>query len=165
MADTPDDWQDMNTAPLDGSTILLKHKHGVNEAVYLGRKDIWVSPDGAEGYDPLGWRATPNPMCGHLGRIMDSKCLDCGEVVNPESAAVPHAEPPARVWIDLKKGFYSTLPGNTQDVQYAHLEPIKRAMEKCAEDVSNQLDPDSKYLLVRKSGWKNLCDVIRAGSL
>ena len=60
---------------------------------------------------------------------------------------------------------FSTKKLHESDIEYAHLEPIKRALEKCAEDVSNQLDPDSKYLLVRKSDWKNLCDVIRAGSL
>jgi hypothetical protein len=86
-----------------------------------------------------------------------------------EHAPPEVGKPPARVWIsgerDGDPNFYVEGEQPENGIEYAHLEPIKRALEKCAEDVSNQLDPDSKYLLVRKSGWKNLCDVIRAGSL
>lgn len=53
--DAAREWQPIETAPKDGTVILLRHEGGVNHAVYLSRKDIWVSPDGADGYDPIEW--------------------------------------------------------------------------------------------------------------
>lgn len=55
------EWQPIETAPKDGSKVLILELDSVHDAVYLSRKDIWVSPDGAYGYDPTHWMPMPDP--------------------------------------------------------------------------------------------------------
>lgn len=67
-------WRPIETAPTEGNTVILvKHPGGVNRAVYLLRKDMWVSPDGAEGYEPTHWmpltNAAPAPVDAEAMRL------------------------------------------------------------------------------------------------
>lgn len=56
------EWREMQSAPQDGTKVRLMLVNGtVKSGVYLIRKDIWVSPDGAEGYDPVLWQPSPKP--------------------------------------------------------------------------------------------------------
>lgn len=66
---TADNWLPIETAPKDGTVILVQHPDGVSRAVYLPRKDMWVSPDGADGFEPTRWMP-----------LSDSSSLDQGEV-------------------------------------------------------------------------------------
>lgn len=52
------EWRSMESAPKDGSEVRILHEA---KAVYLSRKDIWVSPDGGVGYDPLAWQSISQP--------------------------------------------------------------------------------------------------------
>lgn len=56
------EWQPIETAPRDGREILIWTKsREVEKAVYLSRKDAWVSPDGGYGYEPSHWMPLPTP--------------------------------------------------------------------------------------------------------
>lgn len=56
-----DNWQLIGTAPKDKTRILVAHKWGVDVAVYLPRKEIWVAPNGSDGYEPTHWQPLPPP--------------------------------------------------------------------------------------------------------
>lgn len=54
-------WQGIESAPKDGREILVWTKsQEVEKAVYLARKDGWVSPDGGYGYEPSHWMPLPS---------------------------------------------------------------------------------------------------------
>lgn len=48
-------WQAIESAPKDGTVIWIRESER-HAAIYNSRKDIWVSPDGAYGYDPTEWQ-------------------------------------------------------------------------------------------------------------
>lgn len=61
------EWQPMPMAPRDGTEVRVLHQNTPDErfaestAVYDSRKGMWVSPDGGDGYDPVGWQPLPPP--------------------------------------------------------------------------------------------------------
>lgn len=84
-ADLASDWQPIESAPKNGKVILgfcdrKTCAQGVVKAMYLQRKDIWVSPDGAEGYDLTHWRPLPPPPFASKPRLHCS----CGAAVTAE---------------------------------------------------------------------------------
>jgi hypothetical protein len=52
-------WHPIESAPKDGTEIIIVQRSSglweCHSAVYLPRKDAWVSPDGGYGYEPVGW--------------------------------------------------------------------------------------------------------------
>lgn len=72
------EWQPIVTAPRDGTEILVRHPDGTSNAVYLVRKDMWISPDGAEAYDATEWTALPKRSPHNFDTYA---CPNCGNVI------------------------------------------------------------------------------------
>jgi DNA-directed RNA polymerase subunit RPC12/RpoP len=90
-----------------------------------------------------------------------AECLERERLANNPPLAHPSAEPPARVWINLPDNQVNSRASVFEhkhfddDIAYAHLAPIRAALEKCR--VSEKRD----YNVINKSDWDALVATIK----
>lgn len=136
------------------------------------RRKQWMRDSKSVADTPKAEVAVIHSKVGGSVRSLTEQCGFCGVApgvpcfeVEFESHDGPlTSEPPSRVWIHqiIEDGFIerqwfkepSPAPYN-RSFEYAHLEPIKRALEKCETRITGET------AWHRKSDWNALCDAIR----